>query len=132
MKHYLGFDFIPNRAYKSPLRKESNPSFAIYYNGDGSLRFKDFNGAQGTCFDFVMHLFNVNFSDALKIINKDLSLKIGIIENIFINKPERMEYNEPKAISPLPPSPFLPFPPLPFPSTYLHYFQKYLINKKTL
>ena len=31
MRYYLGFDYIPNKLYLSPLRKEHNPSFAIYY-----------------------------------------------------------------------------------------------------
>ena len=77
MRHYLGFDFELNKAYKSPLRDESNPSFALYITASGELRFKDFNGAQGSCFDLVMHLHNVDFVSALQIIDRDLNLSIA-------------------------------------------------------
>ena len=76
MRHYLGFDFELNKAYKSPLRDESNPSFALYMTAGGDLRFKDFNGAQGSCFDLVMHLHNVDYTSALQMIDRDLNLCI--------------------------------------------------------
>ncbi len=65
----------------SPLRVESNPSFNIYQarncreNGN-AWRFKDFAGEQGSCFDFVMKLFNLPFSEALIKINNDMNLKL--------------------------------------------------------
>lgn len=79
MRHYLGFDFQVGKPYSSPFREDKNPSFALYYTKDRGLRFKDFNGLQGTCFDLVMHLFSVTFLEALNIINTDLGLYIGKI-----------------------------------------------------
>ena len=77
MRHYLGFDFQVGKPYSSPFREDKNPSFALYYTKDGGLRFKDFNGEQGTCFDLVMSLFGATFLEALNIINTDLDLGIG-------------------------------------------------------
>ena len=49
-RHFLGYDFKIGKTYKSPLREDNNPSFNVYYNPYGELRFKDFNGYQGSCF----------------------------------------------------------------------------------
>jgi len=84
MRHYLGFDFVLRKPYSSPLRKDSNPSFALYYNKYSQLRFKDFNGAQGSCFDFVMMKFGLGFFDALIRINRDLHLKLGTYDGLTV------------------------------------------------
>lgn len=77
MKYYVGFEFEVGRAYKSPLREDSNPSFALYYTRQGSIRFKDFNGAQGNCFDFVMLKTGLTFVESLKLIVQDFNLNLG-------------------------------------------------------
>jgi hypothetical protein len=77
MRHYVGFDFTINRAFKSPLRDDERPSFAVYYNEGKQLRFKDFNGAQGTCFDLVMTLYNLRFIEAMAKVNQDLCLGLA-------------------------------------------------------
>ena len=83
MRHYVGFDFTINRAFKSPLREDERPSFAVYYNGSKQLRFKDFNGAQGTCFDLVMRLYNLTFIEAMARVNQDLCLGLaGYVGNV--------------------------------------------------
>lgn len=80
MRHYLGFDFQVGRPYSSPFREDKNPSFALYYTKDRGLRFKDFNGLQGTCFDLVMNLYGATFVETLNIINTDLGLNIGKVK----------------------------------------------------
>jgi len=83
MRHYVGFDFTINRAFKSPLRDDERPSFAVYYNESKELRFKDFNGAQGTCFDLVMALYNLTFIEAMARVNQDLCLGLaGYVGNV--------------------------------------------------
>ena len=57
MRHYLG-PFEIGRMYNSPFRDDDVPSFNVYYSEYQQLRFKDFNGTQGTCFDLVMNLNN--------------------------------------------------------------------------
>jgi len=77
MRYYVGFEFEVGRAYRSPLREDSSPSFALYYTRQGSIRFKDFNGDQGNCFDFVILKTGLNFIDSLKLIVQDFNLNLG-------------------------------------------------------
>jgi len=77
MRYYLGFDFEIGRTYNSPLRKDNNPSFALYYNRYNQLKFKDFNGIQGSCFDLVMNLYNLGFVETLIRINNNMKLGLG-------------------------------------------------------
>lgn len=72
-KHYLG-DFELRKMFNSPLRKDSVPSFNIYYSNSGELVYKDFGGTQGSCIDFVMNLYNLSYKEALFQIYKDLNL----------------------------------------------------------
>ena len=71
--------FLPN--------KQKTPSFNIYTsNKNNEWRYKDFaTGDDGSCFDLVMKLHKISFSDALEIIDRDLCLFIG---NIPIRKTE--------------------------------------------
>jgi len=89
-RHYLGFDFKLGRMYHSPLREDQNPSFNLYYAPNSEMRFKDFNGEQGTCFDLVMILSGSRFNDCLKIINSDMNLGL---ENSYNTKEiKRVKY----------------------------------------
>ncbi len=67
--------------------KQKTPSFNIYEsNQSKEWRYKDFaTGDDGSCFDLVMKLHKISFSDALEIIDRDLCLFIG---NIPIRKTE--------------------------------------------
>ena len=77
MRHYLGFDFEIGRMYQSPLRDDDVPSFNIYYSEYQELRYKDFNGSQGTCFDLVMNLIGCNFYEAICNINEEFGLGLN-------------------------------------------------------
>jgi hypothetical protein len=64
------------KAIKSPLREDKHPSFFLYENGAGVVRYKDHgSGEEGDCFQFVQRLFNVDFSTALRIVHADFNLK---------------------------------------------------------
>jgi hypothetical protein len=93
MKHYLGFEFELGRAYKSPIREDSNPSFALYRTKDGSIKFKDFNGAQGSCFDLVMLLHSLDYPDCLQRINMDLGLNLGTQNVVPVGSSPVLSYN---------------------------------------
>ena len=56
--------------------KQKTPSFNIYEsNQSKEWRYKDFaTGEDGSCFDLVMKLHKISFTDALEIINRDLCL----------------------------------------------------------
>ena len=58
--------------------QQKTPSFNIYYSRkSGEYRYKDFTGHDGSAFDLVMNLYNVRFSEAIKIINKEMNLGLG-------------------------------------------------------
>src|SRR6188768_1697480 len=73
-KHYVG-DFDLGKNFKSPFRNDSSPSFCIDAFHNGRLRHKDFGDESytGTCVNLVMQLFNLNYSQALEKIYKDMN-----------------------------------------------------------
>lgn len=56
--------------------KQNTPSFNIFNSSQSNeWRYKDFaTGDEGSCFDLVMKLSKVSFSESLEIINRDLCL----------------------------------------------------------
>ncbi|MBC7749019.1 MAG: AAA family ATPase [Methylotenera sp.] len=62
--------------------KQETPSFNIFpAMGSGEWRYKDFaTGDDGSCFDFVMKLFNLSFTEALAKINSDLTLMLDTVQ----------------------------------------------------
>lgn len=76
-RHYIGALSL-GQAFNSPLRKDRNPSFTVNFR-DGSYFHNDFAKSEhsGDCFDFVMQKFNLNFDQALALIDRDFSLGIS-------------------------------------------------------
>lgn len=57
--------------------EQKTPSFNIYYSSDSqTFRWKDWTGNDGSAFDLVMRLYNVDFPESLKIIDKEMFLNI--------------------------------------------------------
>jgi hypothetical protein len=77
-RYYIGCDFSLGRAVISPFRKENNPSFSINIDKSGALHHIDFADStkRGNCIDFVMQLWNLNYGEALKRIDRDMNLGI--------------------------------------------------------
>lgn len=74
--NYFG-QFILDKKYKSPWRRDRDPSFVIT-NTDKGLRCKDFgDGPQMDCINFVMKLFGYNYYQALGQINIDFNLGLA-------------------------------------------------------
>jgi hypothetical protein len=130
MKHYLGFEFELGKAYKSPVREDSNPSFALYKTQDGSIKFKDFNGAQGSCFDLVMLLHGLDYSDCLQRINIDLNLRLGTSKVVPDSTIPVMSYTPQGESNGVPR--LIQFKPKHFTITDLEYWAQYGIPKWVL
>ena len=129
LRYYIGVDFTVNKAFRSPLRKDQVPSFVVYALSNGELRFKDFNGAQGSCFDLVMVLYKASFIEALNIINKDFNLKLNGSSSTTPYqrqykeyKPDKIEYNKK----------LLQFKPQLFTEKDIEYWGSYKITQQTL
>lgn len=67
-----------NQVTYSPFRNENHPSFLIG-NKHNTLHFIDFadTNLRGDCFIFVQRLYNINFHNALKLIDKDFGLGLS-------------------------------------------------------
>jgi len=79
-KYYL--NEVPlNTVISSPFRKDKNPSFGIFYSKYNELAFNDYKLGAGNCFNFVMMMNNVNYFEALSIINQIFNLEL------YDNKP---------------------------------------------
>ena len=76
-RHYIQEDFELSKAFNSPLRKDSVPSFNIFYaSNNGKLMYKDLaTEDRGDCFMFVQKLFGfVKYFDAIRKICTDFNL----------------------------------------------------------
>ena len=126
MRHYLDFEFEIGRMYSSPLRDDDVPSFNVYYSEYQELRFKDFNGSQGTCFDLVMLLNNCNFYEAICHINDEFGLGLGgrVSEKKLSYKKFKAEISDKKCL--------IQFKPQEFTAIDKKYWFKYGITKSTL
>jgi len=57
--YYLGGNFTIGSRFKSPWRRDVNPSFGIFRSDNGSLLYKDLGtGDTGNCVSFVQRLLN--------------------------------------------------------------------------
>lgn len=84
---YFG-KFELGKVYKSPFRRDNNPSTGFYVGRTGKLYFNDLStGEKLDCFGFVSKLFNVSYSDAIEMVAKDfntLSEKNNVREKVII------------------------------------------------
>lgn len=82
MEFYLHVP-IKKGLFRSPLRRDREPTCSFYRNNSGELIFKDFaTGQHLNVFGVVQNLFNCNYFEALKIIANDF----GIVKSTSIPK----------------------------------------------
>lgn len=94
--------------------KQNTPSFNIFKNNNNEWRFKDFaTGDKGSCFDFVMKIYNLSFVESLKRINNDFFL--GLDEDKILDR--KTDYKISKK---------------PFTEDELHFWKSYGITKEIL
>lgn len=75
-RYCSGFSALGTK-FKSEFRTDSDPSCHIIM-WDGELLYKDFGEEKGyRIFDFIARKFNVDFHDAMHIVNKDFNLGLG-------------------------------------------------------
>lgn len=105
--------------------KQQTPSFNIFCAlPQHEWRYKDFaTGDDGSCFDLVMKLFNVSFTEALEIINRDLCLNL---EATFKTSPP------PKQTSPEQSKPNFSIKKRQFNEAEIAFWNKYNISTETL
>tara|TARA_R110000737_G_scaffold348934_1_gene383938 strand:+ start:714 stop:1730 length:1017 start_codon:yes stop_codon:yes gene_type:complete len=75
--YYIGRDFKSGIVINSPFRQDDKPSFSIFVDRKGTIRYKDFGtGESGDCFNFIQKKLNINFYDSLIQINTDFNLEL--------------------------------------------------------
>ena len=78
---------IKKGLFCSRLRKDDNPTVALYRARNGTLLIKDFgSNFCGDCFTYVGALFNVSYHEALNIVANDFGLIK--IPKLKVNKAE--------------------------------------------
>jgi len=74
-QYYLHIPVRTKKSYRSPLRKDRNPTCSFHYHRDGILRFRDWTEERGwDCFDIVKKIYGCNFYEALQMIARDFNL----------------------------------------------------------
>ncbi len=82
MEYYLHIP-VKKGLFRSPLRRDKDPTCSFYRNRSGTLLFKDFATGQNlNIFGVVQEMFNCDYYEALKIMANDL----GIIKNSELHK----------------------------------------------
>lgn len=90
MEHYLGVP-VKKGLFKSPLRRDNNPTCAFYRNKSGRIILKDFRGDfSGDFLAVVMYKFNCSFYSALQIVANDFNL---ITRPDLKKNKQKMEYS---------------------------------------
>jgi len=73
-RYYLG-EFSFNRAFKSPLREDKNPSAVMFVAGNGKILFKDFGiNTVLNVFSYLKLMYNLDYYQVLLMIDKDFNL----------------------------------------------------------
>lgn len=73
-EHYLGIPVTYRNHFRSPIRKDENPTCSFTWK-NGKLLFRDWSELKAKdCFNIVEELYNVDFYTALEIVAKDFGL----------------------------------------------------------
>lgn len=82
MEYYLHIP-IKKGLFRSPLRRDKQPTCSFYRNNSGTLIFKDFaTGQHLNVFGVVQEIFHCDYFESLKIIANDF----GIVKSISLRK----------------------------------------------
>ena len=82
MEYYLHLP-VKKGLFRSPLRRDKQPTCSFYRNKSGTLIFKDFaTGQHLNVFDVVQSIFRCNYFESLRIIANDF----GIVQDNTLHK----------------------------------------------
>lgn len=71
LNKYFGIEKVPN-LINSPFREDRNPSFALFYDNEGKIRFKDFStGESGNIFNLLEKAWNMSYIDVMRTLIRD-------------------------------------------------------------
>lgn len=71
LNKYFDIEKVPN-LINSPFREDRNPSFALFYDNEGKIRFKDFStGESGNIFNLLEKAWNMSYIDVMRTLIRD-------------------------------------------------------------
>lgn len=92
---YLGINIKPDKLYKCCFHNDSTPSLGFYKTKYGNIRFKCFGcGEDGGAIEFVMKLRNINYPQALNLIQSDFDCLEPLKQIINTNRINVFEIKE--------------------------------------
>lgn len=130
--YYLGRDFKSGVVMNSPLRQDDKPSFSVFTDRKGTLRFKDFGtGSTGDCFTLIQQMFGIDFYSSLVRISEDFKLDLMYDKRNVVHKPfdgfvtaiKELKFDAKKSIN-------VKIQPYTFVDKY--YWEQYGINEEVL
>jgi 5S rRNA maturation endonuclease (ribonuclease M5) len=77
--YYLGKEIKINKPICSPIREDKHPSWSLYRDKKGVLKYKDFaTGDSGNVVTMLQKMENLNYNEALRKIWKDIVIKKSV------------------------------------------------------
>lgn len=71
LSKYMGIEKVPV-LINSPFREDRNPSFALFYDSYGKIRYKDFSsGETGNVFDMLMKAWGMSYVEVMRTLAED-------------------------------------------------------------
>lgn len=90
MEYYLHMP-VKKGLFRSPLRRDKQPTCSFYRNKSGTLIFKDFaTGQHLNVFDVVQSIFRCDYFEALRIIANDFGI---VRDNALHKNPDKINLN---------------------------------------
>ena len=90
MEYYLHLP-VKKGLFRSPLRRDKQPTCSFYRNKSGTLIFKDFaTGQHLNVFDVVQSIFKCNYFESLRIIANDFGI---VRDNALRKNPGKINLN---------------------------------------
>lgn len=90
MEYYLHIP-VKKGLFRSPLRRDKQPTCSFYRNKSGTLIFKDFaTGQHLNIFDVVQSIFKCNYFESLRIIANDFGI---VRDNALHKNPGKINLN---------------------------------------
>ena len=90
MEYYLHIS-VKKGLFRSPLRKDKQPTCSFYRNKSGTLIFKDFaTGQHLNIFDVVQSIFRCDYFESLRIIANDFGI---VRDNTLHKNPGKINLN---------------------------------------
>lgn len=90
MEYYLHIP-VKKGLFRSPLRRDKQPTCSLYRNKSGTLIFKDFaTGQHLNVFDVVQSIFRCDYFEALRIIANDFGI---VRDNALHRNPGKINLN---------------------------------------